>query len=237
MKSRPAATIATMAFAFAIAMITSPAWSGEARRGGRGGEAGEVNPNKPPQGKDDAEKKILAVLNEMWNNRDLRYLSVSEDDGRLFRQVTEMVNAKTVVEVGTSTGYSGLWFAMGLQKTGGKLITHEIDPGRVKMAGENFKKAGVADIVTIVEGDAHETVKKIEGPIDVLFLDADKEGYIDYFNKLLPKIRPGGVILAHNMRRPRPDPRFVAAITEDPNLDTSFLLMEGSGVTLTLKKR
>ena len=135
------------------------------------------------------------------------------------------------------TGYSGLWFILALRSTGGKLTTHEIDSERAKVAGENFKKAGVDDLITIVVGDTHETIKQYKEPIDVLFLDADKEGYIDYLNKLLPLVRPGGLILAHNMRRPSPDPRYIEAITKNPQLDTSFLLMDGTGVGVTLKKR
>ena len=80
-------------------------------------------------------------------------------------------------------------------------------------------------------------VKYYNEPIDILFLDADKEGYIDYLNKLLPKIKPGGLILAHNMRRPSPHPEYIKAITKNPKLETSFLLMEGAGVSVTLKKR
>ena len=242
MRNRTVATLATTAFVLTVVAIVSAAvFAGEARSGGRGpggrapAETSELS--KPPLAKDDAEKKILGVLDEMWGDSNLRFASVSQTDGRLLRQLAETAGAKHIVEIGTSTGYSGLWFAMALRKTGGKLVTHEIDPERAKMAQGHFEKAGVKDLVAIVEGDAHETVKEIKEPIDILFLDADKEGYIDYLNKLLPLVRPGGLILAHNMRRPRPDPRFITAITEDPNLDTTFLLMEGSGVSMTLKKR
>lgn len=190
-----------------------------------------------PLAKSEAEKKILSVLDEMGKDRSRRYLSVSQNDGRLMRQLTEAAGAKHVVEIGTSTGYSGLWFALALRATEGKLTTYEIDPERAKTAQANFKKAGVDELITVVVGDAHEAVKKYTGQIDVLFLDADKEGYIDYLNKLLPLIRPGGLIFAHNMRRPTPDPRYIEAITKNPDLDTSFLLMDGAGVGVTLKKR
>jgi predicted O-methyltransferase YrrM len=194
-------------------------------------------PHEPPQPRNDAEARILAVINAMTADRDQRYLSVSPEDGRLFRQLTEAIGARRVVEIGTSTGYSGLWFALALRTTGGKLITHEIDGERAEKARKNFKEAGVEGLVTLIEGDAHELVKQHTEPIDILFLDADKEGYLDYLKKLLPLIRPGGLVLAHNMRRPAPDPRFIEAITTDPNLDTSFVLMEGAGVAITLKKR
>jgi len=91
--------------------------------------------------------------------------------------------------------------------------------------------------VSIVEGDAHETVKKLEGPIDLVFLDADKRGYIDYLEKLLPHIRPGGLILGHDMNGAMPDPRYIEAITTNPSLDSSFLLMENYGISFTVKKR
>ncbi|MBX6312984.1 MAG: class I SAM-dependent methyltransferase [Isosphaeraceae bacterium] len=190
---------------------------------------------KPPLPKDEGEKRILAALDEA--RKGTRYANVSPADGRLLRQLTEAVGAKRVVELGTSTGESGLWFAMALRKTGGHLYTHDIDPERIKVARGNFQRAGVEDLITIIEGDAHETVKQHKEPIDVLFIDADKPGYPDYLAKLLPLVRPGGLILAHNMRRPAPDPRYIEAITTNPDLDTSFVLMEGAGIGVTLKKR
>ncbi len=192
---------------------------------------------KAPLPKNDAEKKVLEVLEVMGKDPSRRYLSVSQADGRLMSQLTEAMGAKTVVEIGTSTGYSGLWFARALLSTGGKLITHEYDADRAEIARKNFAKAGVDRLVTVVQGDAHETVKRLKGPIDVVFIDADKDGYIDYLNQLLPLVRPGGLIFAHNMRRPTPDPRYLKAITTNPDLDTSFVLMDGAGVGITLKKR
>jgi predicted O-methyltransferase YrrM len=185
--------------------------------------------------KDEQEKKILATLEQMRQGE--RFANVSTNDGRLLRLLTETIGAKRVVEIGTSTGESGVWFALALRSTGGHLYTHEIDEERAKIAQANFEKAGVADLVTLILGDAHETVEQHKEPIDILFLDADKEGYIDYLEKLLPLLRPGGLLIAHNMNPGQADPRYVKAITKDPNLDTSFLLMEGAGVGVTLKKR
>ena len=156
--------------------------------------------------------------------------------GRLLRILTEAVNAKNVVEIGTSNGYSALWICLGLQTTGGRLITHEIDPQTASLARANFQRAGVEHMVTLVLGDAHETVTRLQGPIDILFIDADKAGYLDYLNKLLPLVRPGGLILADNMNQPKPSPDFVKAITTNPNLETIFLNMQATGISLTLKK-
>ena len=145
--------------------------------------------------------------------------------------LTETVGAKHVVEVGTSNGYSGIWFCLALRTTDGKLTTHDIDEGRASLARENFKRAGVDQLVTLVMGDAHETVMGIKEPIDILFIDADKEGYTDYLNKLLPLVRPGGLILSHNIESTGRD--FINAITQNPNLET----IQAQGVTVTLKKR
>jgi caffeoyl-CoA O-methyltransferase len=207
-------------------------------RGGPGGPgAGEADDSlsKPPLPKDDGEKRILDALEQARGG--VRYANVSTADGRLLRQLTEAVGARRVVELGTSTGESGLWFALALRKTGGKLYTYDIDPGRLAVARENFKRAGVEDLIVITEGDAHQTAPKNREPIDILFIDAEKTGYADYLKELLPLVRPGGLVIAHNMHRPAPDPRYIEAITTDPNLDTSFVLMDAAGIGITLKKR
>ncbi|MHC4460165.1 MAG: O-methyltransferase [Planctomycetota bacterium] len=185
-----------------------------------------------------AEQKILDVLADMYVNQRSRMMNVQPEDGRVFRLLTEAVGVKHVVEIGTSNGYSGIWFCLALRTTGGKLTTHEIDAGRASLAHENFKRAGVSDIVTLVEGNAHETITRIKEPIDILHLDADKAGYIDYLNKLLPLVRPGGLILAHNttnVRSPMED--YIKAVTTNPKLETKFIHKHDQGIGVTLKKR
>lgn len=187
--------------------------------------------------KDDAEKKILAVLADVNANQRRGNMTVPEQDGRILRVLTEAIGAKHVVEIGTSVGYSGVWFCLALRSTGGRLTTFDIDPERSAKARENFKRAGVESMVTMVLGDAHETVTKLKEPIDLLFLDADKEGYLDYLNKLLPLVRPGGLVVAHNMNQRMADPRYVKTITSNPALETLFINMETSGIAVSLKKR
>jgi predicted O-methyltransferase YrrM len=203
------------------------------RRGFEFGGAPEFD--KPPLAGNDGERQALAALDEM--TKGTWYLNVTTREGRVLRQLTEALGAKRVVEIGTSSGYSTIWLAMGVRAAGGKVFTHEIDPEKVKLAGANFKKAGVDDLITIIEGDAHETIKQHKDPIDVLFFDAEKKGYVDYLEKLLPLVRPGGLILGHDMHRPMPDPRYIEAITTNPDLDTSFIMMESYGISMTLKKR
>jgi predicted O-methyltransferase YrrM len=227
-----------------------PAGMGPGGRGGPGGGGeGGGRPGMGPQGrdavsfespilaKDDREKQILAVLDDMNRTQRRGSMSVPQGDGRILRLLAESLDAKHVVELGTSIGYSGIWFCMALQKTGGKLTTFEIDEGRASIARQNFKRAGVENVVTLMFGDAHKEVSKVKDQIDLLFLDADKEGYLDYLNKLLPLVRPGGLIVAHNMNQRQADPQYLKAITTNPGLETLFLNLEASGIAVTMKKR
>jgi predicted O-methyltransferase YrrM len=186
---------------------------------------------------DDEEKKILAVLDDLDRNHRRGMMNVPVEDGRLLRLLAESIGAKHVVEIGTSNGYSGIWLCVALRKTGGRLTTYEIAEHRAALARQNFARAGVDGIVTLIEADAHEEVMKLKEPIDLLFLDADKSGYVDYLEKLLPLVRPGGLIVGHNMRRPEPDPAYIERITTDPDLETLFLNMDAAGVAVSLKKR
>ena len=185
------------------------------------------------------EKKILSVLDDMDKNQRRGMMNVPITDGRLLRLLTETIGAKHVVEIGTSNGYSGNWLCLALRTTGGKLTTYEIDERRASLARENFKRAGVDKLVTLIEGDAHKEAPKLKEPIDLLFIDADKEGYTDYLKKLLPLMRPGGLIVAHNinMRGGRSGiSEYVKAVTTNPDLETIFY-GQGGGVSVTLKKR
>jgi caffeoyl-CoA O-methyltransferase len=183
-----------------------------------------------PAAKSDAEKQVLAVLNEM-RAAGQTYMSVSEEKGRVLRLLTEAAGAKHVVEIGTSTGYSGLWFCLALQSTGGHLTTFEIDRGRAAHARINFKTAGVDKLATVVEGDAHQKLAEIAEPIDVAFIDADKEGYPDYLRQLLPRVRPGGLIIADNLNMSR---EYRSAVMNNPALET---VVWGYDLGVTLKKR
>jgi caffeoyl-CoA O-methyltransferase len=178
------------------------------------------------------EQRILNTLETIRRAGEV-YLEVPPADGRMLRLMAETAGAKNVVEVGTSTGYSGLWLCLALADTGGKLTTFELDPGRAALARKHFEQAGVSQIVTIVQGNAHETIARLKEPIDLVFVDADKDGYLDYLNRLLPLVRPGGVILAHNFEMA---PDYVRAVTTNPALETVFY-REGRGLAITMKKR
>jgi predicted O-methyltransferase YrrM len=212
----------------------------EGRKGGRGPQGRwffeDSSREKRPLAADPNEEKILKLLEEIAQ-AERSSLLVPLADARLLRTLTESTGAKNVVEIGTYIGYSTLWFCLALRNTGGKITTHEIDPKNVALARDNVKKAGMESLVTIVEGDAHETVTRLKEPIDILFIDADKQGYADYVKKLLPLVRPGGLILAHNTTDIRLTPDYFTAVNTDPNLDSIFLGKPSEGMGVTLKKR
>lgn len=188
--------------------------------------------SSPPLPRTESEKRILATMDEIVKAGDL-YANVPAADGRMLRLLAEAVNAKNVIEIGTSTGLSGLWFTMALEKTGGRLTTFELDSRRAALARKHFQKAGVDRLVNLVEGDAHQNIQKLKDPIDVVFIDAEKEGYVAYLKALLPLVRPGGLILAHNVDMVQD---YVRAVSTNPDLET-VLYMQGAGLAVTLKKR
>ena len=188
----------------------------------------------PPVARDEFEQNAFDVLADIHQNQ--QYLNVSRDDGRMLRIFTELANTKKAIELGTSTGYSGIWIALALRRTGGRLTTFEIDRARAATAAANFKRAGVDGLIDIVVGDAHKEVGKVSGPIDFVFSDADKEGYLTYFRAMAPKLRTGGLFISDNMAIPAPDPTYVRAITTDPNYETVFFNMHRTGVAVSHKR-
>lgn len=213
-----------------IVLLLSLTTSGFAQRRRGGAEEATL-----PLANSDNEKRILSVLDQV-RETGKTYLSVPIADGRMLRLLTEAVNAKSVVEIGTSTGYSGLWFCLALESTGGKLTTFEYDKGRAATARKHFEQAGVSGMVTLIEGDAHENIKQLKGPVDVVFIDADKEGYADYLEKVLPLVRPGGLILAHNTTIAAVREGYLKRVMADPTLET-VVYNDGGGLSITVKKR
>jgi predicted O-methyltransferase YrrM len=128
-----------------------------------------------------------------------RDLNVPESDGKLLHDLIVKHKFTRALEIGTSTGHSGVWIAWALAKTGGRLVTLEIDPQRHRTALANFKEAGLAAYIDARLGDAHEIVPALSGPFDFLFSDADKDWYKNYFVAVWPKVVSGGCFTAHNV--------------------------------------
>jgi len=138
-------------------------------------------------------------IKKFLNSRRWYDMNVPASDGQLLYDIIVKNNYKSALEIGTSTGHSGIWIAWALSKTGGKLITIDIDEGRHKRALENFKQAGVSEYIDARLADAHTLVKELKGPFDFVFSDADKEWYKNYFIDVDPKLKAGGCFTAHNV--------------------------------------
>lgn len=139
-------------------------------------------------------RKFLSDNSGRWYD-----MNVPAADGQLLYDIIVKNNYRNVLEIGTSTGHSGIWIAWALSKTGGKMITIDIDEGRHNQAVENFKKAGVSQYIDARLADAHQLVKDLKGPFDFVFSDADKDWYKNYFIDVDPKLVVGGCFTAHNI--------------------------------------
>lgn len=181
------------------------------------------------------DKKVKEFLTD--NNYSWRDMNVPESDGQLLYDIIVKNGYKNAVEIGTSTGHSGIWIAWALSKTGGKLITLEIDEQRHQEAIANFKKAGVSEYIDARLCDAHEMVPKLNSPIDFVFSDADKGWYKNYFVDIAPKIPVGGCFTAHNItqrRRQSGITEFVGYIESLTNFKTTYN-NDGGGVSISYK--
>ncbi len=184
---------------------------------------------------EELDQKVKAFLS--GKDYSWRDMNVPASDGQLLFDLIVENDYKHAVEIGTSTGHSGIWIAWALSKTGGKLITMEIDERRHREALSNFEKAGLSEYIDARLCDAHEMVKELEKPIDFVFSDADKTWYTNYFKELAPKLSVGGCFTAHNIspyRRQRGISEFVDYIEAQPNFKTTFN-NEGGGVSISFK--
>jgi predicted O-methyltransferase YrrM len=164
----------------------------------------------------------------MWN--------VNPQEGEYLRDLVVKVKARSALEIGASNGYSGIWIAWGLRTTRGRLITLEVDEGRAKLARENFHEAGVDPWVSLRRTDALQEIPKLEGPFDFVFIDAWKQDYVRYLEMVLPKVLPGGVIVAHNVRDLTEQlQEFIQEVKTNPQLRTTFENPGPGGFSVSFK--
>ena len=181
-------------------------------------------------------KAVLAHLEKMRAD-ERGMMNIAPSEGEYLSSLVVKLKAKRVLEIGTSNGYSGIWLALGLRETGGKLITLDIDMGRQALARSNFKIAGLDDIIDARLTDALKAIPGIAGPFDVVFIDAWKPDYIRYLKLVQPKVRSGGAIAAHNVKSQASEMReFLEAIQNDPDLRTEFITVGPSGLSVSYKK-
>jgi predicted O-methyltransferase YrrM len=189
-------------------------------------------PDPAPPGLDRRIEAFLESRRGTW-----RDMNVPEADGRVLHDLVVKNRFRRAVEIGTSTGHSAIWIARALAKTGGRLTTVEIDRERHRIALANFREAGVAPWVDARLGDAHELIPRLEGPIDFVFSDADKDWYTKYFEALWPKIVPGGCFTAHNVLNTRMAGirEFLERLDRLTDAQTTIDRSSPSGISITCK--
>jgi predicted O-methyltransferase YrrM len=190
------------------------------------------------QGGPALDRKVQAFLEA--NAGRWRDMNVPESDGRVLHDLIVEKGYTRALEIGTSTGHSGIWIAWALSKTGGKLVTIGIDEGRYREAVANFREAGLDGFIDARLADAHELVPALAGPFDFVFCDADKEWYKNYFTAILPKLTVGGAFVAHNvsarMRRGGwGSGDFVEHVLALPFMETAFV-ERGGGISISVRK-
>ena len=184
-----------------------------------------------------ADAKVRAFLEKSRGS--WRDWNVPEEDGRILHDLVLKRGFRNALEIGTSTGHSSVWIAWALARTGGRLTTIEIDPGRHATAVRNFKEAGLDSRIDARLGDAHELVKRLPGPFDFVFSDADKDWYLQYFKDLEPKIAPGGCFTAHNVLRSGGGGAsvFLEYVKKLPAYETTVERGGGEGISISCKRR
>jgi caffeoyl-CoA O-methyltransferase len=184
---------------------------------------------------DERVKKFLDRMKNRW-----RDLNVPEQDGKILYEIILQNKYKRALEIGTSTGHSAIWIAWALSKTGGNLITIEIDEDRYRQALANFKEAGLSAYIDARLADAHDLVNELSGPFDFVFIDADKDWYTNYAKALVPKLEPGGCMTAHNVEEERYAMRgtreYYEYMKSLPEFETSLHPKSPAGMAISYKK-
>lgn len=166
---------------------------------------------------------------EMWN--------VARAEGEYLRRLVMELHARRVLEIGTSNGYSTIWLALGAAATGGKVITLEANEGRYALAKKNFERTGASQHVDSYLGDALGLVAAVEGPLDLVLIDAWKEDYPAYLDACLGKVRADGLILAHNMESHKEElAGFRERLLAEPTLSTEFVNLGPGGFSVSRVK-
>lgn len=181
---------------------------------------------------DEKVKKFLSDHSGQWQD-----MNIPTADGKTLYDLIIKGNYKSALEIGTSTGHSGIYIAWALSKTGGKLITIDIDEDRHKIALDNFKKAGLSEYIDARLADAHTLVRELKGPFDFVFSDADKNWYKNYFNDVDPKLKVGACFTTHNISETRRmgEGNYLEYVRGLKNYETT-LNTEGGGLLISYKR-
>ncbi len=189
-----------------------------------------------PENPADLDQEIRDFLDSHKN--EWHDLNISESDGKVLYDLVLKNNYTRALEIGTSTGHSAIWIAWALSKTGGKLITIEINEFRYKKALENFKEAGLDSYIDARLGDAHELVPALPDSFDFVFVDADKDWYCRYLRLLNPQMDIGSCFTAHNVLNTYMSgiTDFLSCLRDLNNFETEIIHSSSSGISVSYKK-
>ena len=169
-------------------------------------------------------------------DRPRRMNNITRDTGELLAVLVRATFARRVLEIGTSNGYSTMWLAWAASETNGHVTTLERLPEKVELAQANFERSGLAPWITIRQGIALETLATLDGPFDLIFLDADRASYLAYLDLLLPLLKVGGLLVTDNVVSHADQvTEFLARLKNDPRLD-SVTVPVGNGEELTYRR-
>ena len=179
--------------------------------------------------------QIESVLKQI-KAADKGQLAVSEEDGRFLRVLIAARGAKSILEIGAASGYSGIWLGLGARESGGRVVAIEYDPQRAKEAAANIRLAGLTDVVQVVHGDAFKEIPKLPGTFDFVFLDAWKPDYKKFFDLVYPRLNAGGVFTAHNVvnKKSEMEP-FLNTVQNHRGLFTTIVSPSGEGISVSYK--
>jgi predicted O-methyltransferase YrrM len=179
--------------------------------------------------------QIESVLNRI-KAADNGQLAVSDEDGRFLRVLIATRGAKSILEIGGASGYSGIWLGLGARESGGRVVSIEYDPQRAKEASANIRMAGLTDVVQVIHGDAFKEIPKLPGSFDFVFLDAWKPDYKKFFDMVFPRLTPGGLFTAHNVvnKKSEMEP-FLATVQKHTGLFTTIVSPSSEGISVSYK--
>jgi predicted O-methyltransferase YrrM len=167
--------------------------------------------------------------------RPRRMLNITRDTGRLLWILVGAVRATRILEVGTSNAFSTIWLADAARAVGGRVTTLELNPDKIALARANLASAGVEAVVDVVHGPAAESLARLPGPFDLVFLDADRPSYLTYLELVVPRLRSGGLLVADNVTSHASElVDFLARVKSHPQL-CSVTVPIGNGEEIALK--
>jgi len=192
---------------------------------------------------DDKVKSVLALYHERMREEDRtrgsggldqRLLAVGPDTGQVINILARSLAAPTILEIGTSYGYSGIWLADAARASGGQVITMELQDYKSTYAREMATKAGLADHIDFRVGDAVRMIAELPGKVDFVLLDLWKDLYVPCLEAFYPKLNPGAIVVADNMIRPGGEEvkRYGRAVRAQPGM-TSVMLPVGTGIEVS----